>query len=157
MKKYLVLKKDIERNFEGVKIYGRRDSKNLIVGWGSTKGTIVDAIKGLDVKFMQVVYIKPLSRAVRREMEAAKNVILVEGNQTGQLGRLLREATGISIKPKNRILKYDGRPFWRDELRRELMRCGIKEVSERMKRKDKKRAVKKVKVRKKIKKKRGKR
>ena len=56
------------------------------------------------------------------EMEKAKNVILVENNLTGQMGRLLREKTGISIKEKNRILKYDGRPFWTDELRNEIKR-----------------------------------
>jgi 2-oxoglutarate/2-oxoacid ferredoxin oxidoreductase subunit alpha len=143
MKKYKLLKRDVEKNFEGVKIYGRRDSRNLIIGWGSTKGAILDAIKGLDVKFMQVVYVKPLSKSVRKEMEKAKNLILVENNQTGQLGRLLREATGISIKEKNRVLKYDGRPFWRDELRGELIKRGVKEVTKRMKRKDKKRRVKK--------------
>ena len=53
-------------------------------------------------------------------MQDAKNIILVEENNTGQLGRLLREKTGIEILAKNRILKYDGRPFYCDELKKEL-------------------------------------
>jgi 2-oxoglutarate/2-oxoacid ferredoxin oxidoreductase subunit alpha len=138
MKKYIALKKDIEKNSLGVKFYGRASSKNLIVGWGSTKGAIIDSIKGLDVKFMQVVYVKPLSKKVKLEMKKAKNIILIENNQTGQLGRLLREATGISIKEKNRILKYDGRPFFRDELREEIEKRGIKKVTRRMKRREEK-------------------
>jgi len=138
MKKYKIIKKDIEKNIEGIKVYGRRNSKSLIIGWGSTKGAILDAIKGLDVKFLQVIYLKPLSRKIKKEMETAKNLILVENNQTGQLGRLLREATGISIKEKNRILKYDGRPFWRDELRTEILKRKVGEITRRMKRKDEK-------------------
>ena len=78
------------------------------------------------------------SRKIKKEMETAKNLILVENNQTGQLGRLLREATGISIKEKNRILKYDGRPFWRDELRTEILKRKVGEITRRMKRKDEK-------------------
>ena len=105
-----------------VKFFGKRNSKNLVIGWGSTKHAILDAIDGLDCQFMQIVYAKPLSKRIKKEMEKAKNVILVENNLTGQMGRLLREKTGISIKEKNRILKYDGRPFWTDELRNEIKR-----------------------------------
>jgi 2-oxoglutarate ferredoxin oxidoreductase subunit alpha len=136
MRKYKMLKKDIEKNFEGVKFYGRKESKNLIIGWGSTKGAIVDGMVDLDAKFMQVVYVKPLSKKVRKEMLKSKKIILVENNQTGQLGRLLREATGISIKEKNRILKYDGRALCSDELRNELKKRGVVEVSKRIKRKE---------------------
>jgi len=90
------------------------------VGWGSTKGAIVDAIKGEDFKFMQVLYMKPMSDEIKKEIEKANNVILVESNLTGQLGRLIREKTGIKID--KRILKYDGRPFRSDELKEELRR-----------------------------------
>ena len=104
------------------KIHGRKDSKNLIIGWGSTKGAIVDAIEGLDFKFLQVLYMKPSSHQIKKEMLKAKKVILVENNLTGQLGRLIREKTGLKIP--NRILKYDGLPFRSDELKEELMKVG---------------------------------
>ncbi len=51
-------------------------------------------------------------------MLKARKIILIENNVTGQLGRLLREKTGMIIK--NRILKYDARPFTLDELREEI-------------------------------------
>ncbi len=108
------------KNFEMIKIHGKKDSKNLIIGWGSTKGAILDAIKGEDFKFLQAIYLKPMSDKIKNEIQKAKNVILVESNLTGQLGRLIREKTGISIK--NRILKYDGRPFRSDELKKELLK-----------------------------------
>ncbi|MFH1802294.1 MAG: 2-oxoacid:acceptor oxidoreductase family protein [archaeon] len=113
LKKYDEIKKACNK-FEMIKVHGKKDSKNLIIGWGSTAGAIKDAIKGLDAKFLQVIYMKPLSDEIKKEIEKAKKIILVENNLTGQLGRLLREKTGISIK--KRILKYDGRPFFSDEL-----------------------------------------
>jgi len=108
------------KKFEMVKFYGKKNSKNLIIGWGSTKGAIVDAIEDLDYKFLQVLYMKPMSSEIKKEMVKAKKVVLVENNLTGQLGRLIREKTGLKID--NRILRYDGRPFRSDELRRELMK-----------------------------------
>ncbi|MEK6820688.1 MAG: 2-oxoacid:acceptor oxidoreductase family protein [Nanoarchaeota archaeon] len=119
MKKYEDIKKEAEK-FEMIKIFGKKDSKNLVIGWGSTKTVILDAIKDLDFKFLQVLYLKPLSDEIKKEMEKAGKVVIVETNVTGQLGRLIREKTGIKIE--NRILKYDGRPFLCDELREELMR-----------------------------------
>ena len=117
IKRYNQIKKE-SKKFEMIKIYGKKDSKNLVIGWGSTKITILDAIKDEDFKFLQVLYIKPLSSKIKKEIQKAKKVIIVEQNVTGQLGRLIREKTGIKIE--NRILKYDGRPFYCDELRKRL-------------------------------------
>ena len=118
VEKYKQSKKFIEKNFEMIKIYGKKDSKNLVIGWGSTSGAIKDSIKGLDIKFLQVLYMKPLSSQIRKKMEKADKIILVECNVTGQLGRLIREKTGIKIE--NRILKYNGRPFCSDELKEKI-------------------------------------
>ena len=63
-----------------------------------------------------------LKSKIKKEMLKVKNIILIENNLTGQLGRLLREKTGIKIEEKNRILKYDSRPFWTDELKKEIER-----------------------------------
>jgi 2-oxoglutarate/2-oxoacid ferredoxin oxidoreductase subunit alpha len=117
LKRYDLLKKECNK-FEMYKIHGKANSKNLIIGWGSTSGAIKDAIKDLDYKFLQVIYMKPLSDKIKDEIKKAKKVILIEANLTGQLGRLIREKTGISIP--NRMLKYDGRPFTPNEIRKEL-------------------------------------
>jgi 2-oxoglutarate ferredoxin oxidoreductase subunit alpha len=112
--KYKQAKKFIEKNYDMIKIHGDKNSKNLIIGWGSTSGAIKDSIKDLDAKFLQVLYCKPLSPQIKKELQKADKVILVECNVTGQLGRLIREKTGIKIE--NRLLKYNGRPFHSDEL-----------------------------------------
>ncbi|MBR9683196.1 hypothetical protein GOV03_01530 [Candidatus Woesearchaeota archaeon] len=117
--KYDKIKEECKK-FEMFKIYGDKDSKNLVISWGSNKTVILDAIAGEDVKFLHILYLKPLSDEVQKEMEKADNIILVEQNVTGQLGRLLREKTGIKIEKK--ILKFDGRPFTSDKLREELLK-----------------------------------
>lgn len=115
--KYKKLKKECAK-FEMIKIHGKKNSKNLVIAWGSTKGAILDAIINIDCKFLQVLYLKPLSDQIKKEMQKAKKIILIEGNLTGQLGRLIREKTGIKIE--NRILKYDARAFRSDELKKQI-------------------------------------
>jgi len=117
IKKYQNIQKEAKK-FEMIKMYGKKNSKNLILGWGSTTGAIVDAIKDLDARFLQVLYLKPVSDQIRKEMDKAKKIILIENNLTGQLGRLLREKTGEKIS--KRILKYNGRPFTSDELKDQI-------------------------------------
>lgn len=127
IKKYEDMKKEVKK-FQMIKVYGNKKAKNLVIGWGSTKTVILDALDAIDNsiskggkwKFLQVLYLMPLSDEIEKEIKKAKKIILVENNLTGQLGRLIREKTGIKIE--NRILKYDSRPFKSDELRRELMR-----------------------------------
>ena len=117
LQRYEAIKKECQK-FEMFKIHGKKNSKNLIVSWGSPTGVIKDVIKGLDFKFLQVMYMKPMSDKIKKEIQRAKKVILIEYNLTGQLGRLIREKTGLKIS--NRILKYDGRPFTTNELIKEL-------------------------------------
>ena len=75
---------------------------------------------------MQVLYLKPLSDEIKTEIEktmkAGGKIILIENNATGKLGRLIREKTAISIPVQNRILKYDSRPFFADELKGEILK-----------------------------------
>ncbi len=107
------------KKFKMYKVCGNKNSKNVIVSWGSPKGAILDAMKDLDCKFVQIIYIEPFPQEVKKELEG-KNLILVENNSTAQLGILIAEKTGIFIKDKNKILRYDGRPFLCDELREEI-------------------------------------
>jgi len=118
LRKINEIKKDAEK-FEQYKNYGNEKSKNIIISWGSTKGAILDAIKDLDVKFIQILYIEPFPE-IKEELKG--NLILIENNSTGQLGEVVAEKTGIFIEDKNKILKYDGRPFLTDELREEITR-----------------------------------
>jgi len=115
--KGIEMKEEAEK-FKGFNIYGK-DSQNVIVSWGSTKGAILDAIKDLNCKFLQVLYVEPFSAKIKQELDG-KNIILIENNSTGPLGDLISEKTGIFINNKNKILRYDGRPFLADELKKAI-------------------------------------
>ena len=106
---------------------GTRDAINgepsldvLLVGWGSTKGTVLDVLqsdelKGKNIGYLHYTYMWPLrGERFERLQKKAKKTVLVEQNNTGQLGIVLRMETGIAME--ERILKYDGRPFFYDEL-----------------------------------------
>ena len=75
----------------------------------------------MDAKFIQFLYLDPFPMKAKKEIEG-KNIILVENDATGQLGKLIAEKTGIIIEDKNKILRYDGRPFLCDELNNEIKR-----------------------------------
>jgi 2-oxoglutarate ferredoxin oxidoreductase subunit alpha len=106
------------------KLWGPADADLTVVGWGSTKGTIQDAMavlaeQGKTVNFLQVRLMKPFPvDDVSAHLAKAKKLVLVEENYSGQLGSVIREHTGVKID--QRILKFDGRPFSEDELVREL-------------------------------------
>jgi 2-oxoglutarate ferredoxin oxidoreductase subunit alpha len=106
------------KKFNQFNSYGKKNSKNVILSWGSTKGVISDSIGDLDARFIQVLYIEPFPD-IKKELEG-KNLILIENNSTGLLGEVIAEKLGIFIEDKNKILKYDGRPFLYDELKKEI-------------------------------------
>ncbi|MDD5469230.1 MAG: 2-oxoacid:acceptor oxidoreductase subunit alpha [Candidatus Peribacteraceae bacterium] len=95
----------------------------LFVGWGSTKGAVLDALleltsdnSSLIAGYLHYTYLWPLKTGKLEDLAGkTKKVILIEGNQQGQLGMLIRQECGLDIP--NKILKFDGRPFFIDELR----------------------------------------
>jgi len=102
-------------------LYGPRNAKLTLVGWGSVKGSVLDAIQDKDVNFLHLTYIWPFpEKRVKAILGKAKRIMLVENNKTGQLGEIIRQETSIEIK--NKFLKYDGRPFFREEVVREINR-----------------------------------
>ena len=123
----LQLAEELIPNEKKVNFFGPKDADVTLVGWGSTKGAILDAMQDLEAdalrcNFLQVRYMSPFPAAlVTNYLSNAKNKILVEGNYSGQLGSIIREHTGITMDGK--ILKYNGRSFSQNEVYE-----GVKEV-----------------------------
>src|SRR6266568_1622056 len=105
-------------------LHGPADAELTVVAWGSTKGTILDAIRVLEaqgkkINFLQCRLMKPFpAEAVGNILRKAKHIVSMEENYSGQLASLVTEHTGILIQ--DRINKYDGRPFSEDEVVRAL-------------------------------------
>jgi len=113
-KKLDALNKELE-NYETTKLYGPEEADATIIGWGSTKGPIREAMKILrkedvTVNYLQIVYLAPFpADKVQKIVQSAKKTIVVENNKTSQLSSLIREHLLTTVD--NKILKYDGRPF----------------------------------------------
>lgn len=92
----------------------------LLVSWGSNKGVILDALESEELKdqkigYLHYAYLWPLkTQKLQSMMKSVERTILIECNFTGQLGVLMKQQAGLAIA--DRILKYDGRPFFLNEL-----------------------------------------
>lgn len=82
----------------------------FIIGWGSTKHVIAEAIQEANIDAVQVHFsqVWPLPDNLFTTFETAEKIIVVENNATGQISRLL-EHSGIIAT--DLILQYDGMPF----------------------------------------------
>jgi 2-oxoglutarate ferredoxin oxidoreductase subunit alpha len=78
--------------------------------------------EGVKVNFLQIVYLNPFpSEKVAKVIDSANKTVVVENNFSGQLADIIKEKTGKDVDKK--ILKYDGRPFYHEEIH-----TAIKEV-----------------------------
>ncbi len=99
---------------------GPVDAPLTFVAWGSTVGAVRDAMTelasgGRTTNLLRFPTVYPLDGAkVLAAFARTRNTLLVEGNYSGQFGRLLRAETGIYLP--NRLLKYDGEPFLPHEI-----------------------------------------
>lgn len=99
------------------KLFGSPDAPLTVISWGSMKGPILAAMRERSEKFnlLHFSYIWPLPKEkLLGILTGLKNTLLVENNSTGQLGQLITMVTGYQIK--NKLLKYDGRPIYPEEV-----------------------------------------
>jgi 2-oxoglutarate/2-oxoacid ferredoxin oxidoreductase subunit alpha len=99
---------------------GPPDAPLTFVAWGSTVGAVRDAqaileSTGHPTNLLTFPAVYPLDPdRVRAAFAKTRRTLLVEGNYSGQFGRLLRAETGIELPDK--FLKYDGEPFYPQEI-----------------------------------------
>lgn len=99
--------------------YGDADATIGIIGWGSTEGTIQEAVdraraKGYKVAALHPKILSPLpDRAIREFIRSVKTVIVPECNYSGQLANLLGAKYGLQAI---RVNKFGGIPFTAGEI-----------------------------------------
>ena len=99
--------------------FGSPKAKTVLVGSGNTKNPILDIItnnlSSEDIAYLHYEYIYPTkTEKLTKLAQEGKRIILVENNQTGQFGSLITQETGYIFK--ERLLKYDGRPFFVEDI-----------------------------------------
>ncbi len=106
-------------------LVGRSDADVTIITVGSSKGPVQEGImmlgkNGISVNYLQIRYLNPFpAEKVAQVIDSSRKTVVVENNFTGQLADIIKEKTGKNVNKK--ILKYDGRPFYPEEIRNEIM------------------------------------
>ena len=107
--------------------YGQLDPSLAltVIGWGSTKGAILDALdelalEGKRVHFVQVRLMNPFPTALlERMLFNTKILVDIEMNYSSQLGSLVNQY--LHRDSEYRIVKYNGRPMSTSEIYNALM------------------------------------
>lgn len=106
-------------------IHGDERPDLLMTSWGSSKGAVLEAAshvrsRGKRVSTLHFSQVWPLvPEQFIDHLQAARDVVCVEGNATGQLARLIRRETGFLIGKK--VLRYDGLPITPEYILRKLI------------------------------------
>ncbi len=119
LKKY----ESIRRETVGPELIGNKKYKTLIICWGSTRDIICEAVKAMgrdDISILHFKQLHPLHESTADHLNRADKCVLIEGNSSGQFGKLIQLETGISIE--TRILKYNGLTFTVEEVIAELLK-----------------------------------
>lgn len=102
-------------------LWGAKKAELTLISWGSTWGPAHEAIlqlearEGLHVNSLEFPSLFPFpTEPTERLLKGVKRTLSIEGNYTGQFGRLLRAETGYA--PDATFHKYDGEPFTGPEI-----------------------------------------
>jgi len=101
---------------------GNAKGKLLILGWGSTYGSIKTAVKsaiaeGYDVSHTHLKYLNPFPKNLEELLKAFDNVLIPEINN-GQLIKVIRDKYLIDAKGLNKI---QGMPFTSAEIKDKII------------------------------------
>jgi 2-oxoglutarate ferredoxin oxidoreductase subunit alpha len=129
----------LQQTLQPPKVHGPAEGDLLLVGWGSTRGSIEEAVdtardEGLRVSSVHVQFLSPLPPGLNEIFRRFRKVITVELNYSdewtdpliteenrryGQLAWLLRAATLLDI---DCFAKVPGRPYMPVEIFDEIKR-----------------------------------
>ena len=116
-RKFKEMEKEVERQ-KAIEVYGKRNSKVALIGWGISKGPAKEAAENLGIKLIQPIIIEPFpKKQMQRALKGVEKIICVEMNSLGQMAKVI-EAQGIKVDAQ--ILKYTGRPFFAREIEEKI-------------------------------------
>jgi 2-oxoglutarate ferredoxin oxidoreductase subunit alpha len=107
------LKKEIE-GMNPVKVSGTPGAADTVLCWGSNAVACREAGRELGLRIVQPLVLSPFpEESFARALEGSGKLIVVEVNEEGDLACLVRQ---FGYRPDSLVLKYDGRPFFAEEL-----------------------------------------
>jgi 2-oxoglutarate ferredoxin oxidoreductase subunit alpha len=105
----------IVEDLRGPTIYGPEGAEITLMGWGSSYGAMREAVdllnaRGTKANLLHFVDLWPFPEAKAAPLiEAARELVAVESNQSGQFAHLVRAMTGR--RADRLVLRWDGRPL----------------------------------------------
>ena len=102
--------------------YRYDDAEYAVVQWGGTQGVVEEAVdelrnKGTKVGAVEINRPYPLNPDIGKLLSGKKKIIVVEGNYSGQMNKLLRSEFLVKTEL---ITKYDGESFYPGALAEEI-------------------------------------
>ena len=88
---------------------GPASPQTLVITWGTTHASMEEAwqkLKPKKIGWLHFTQVYPVHPIAKEWMEKAKQVVVVEGNATGQFAQLLTLETGVA--PHKQLHKFDG-------------------------------------------------
>ncbi len=112
----------ITQDIPKTEVYGDPDANVLVLGWGSTRGVIEQAVghlnkRGVPVAAAHLRHMNPLPPDLKALMLSYKRVLVPEIN-SGQLAYHLRAKYLIDIEQFNKV---EGQPFRADEIEAKIL------------------------------------
>ena len=112
----------IAQDIPATEVFGNPDADVLVLGWGSTRGVIEQAVghlnkRGVPVAAAHLRHLNPLPADLKAVMQRYKRVLLPEIN-SGQLAYHLRAKFLMDIEQFN---KMQGQPFGVDEIEAKIL------------------------------------
>jgi len=111
--------KNIFKNLPKPELFGSSSALLTLIGWGSMKGPVLEALKVLNKDNQKVNYIHipafPLNKnSLLALLDKTKKTIVIENNYKGQMADLMQEALGMKFE--QRFNKYNGQQFFPEEI-----------------------------------------
>jgi 2-oxoglutarate ferredoxin oxidoreductase subunit alpha len=112
--------KFVAEELDKPQMIGPENGELVLVGWGSTFGVLKEVVEtlvqeGISIRLMHFLGIWPFPvEVVKQQLNNAKRWFAVENNYNSQLSGIIQELTGNMSK--GNILKWDGRPLFKENL-----------------------------------------
>lgn len=105
---------------DSIFVSGNPDAPVCIICWGSLRGQVIEAVRGMNIRIVSPIIIEPFPiRSFRKAMDGIQKILVVEESATGQIDKVLKEN---GFNPDDLILRYDGRPSSIEELQEQIRR-----------------------------------
>jgi 2-oxoglutarate ferredoxin oxidoreductase subunit alpha len=117
----------VRKDVKGLVFEGPREADVTLVGWGSTYPILKEVRGILEAEGRSVNHVQfrtmwpfPAEEALK-VLSHTRIAVVVENNQGGLFGRLLRQETGLVLP--YRVRKFDGEPFSPEPLAAAVRNC----------------------------------